>query len=103
MGLHSHSFNVSTHLFNFFIANFIAESPQTESKQKGDFIEEWVRMDLMKKDTFKKLIWANVIILLIFIVKFIFYPYALFTASTKVAAARGSGLLSFAFTSKVTP
>ena len=31
----------------------------------------------MKKDTFKKLIWANVIILLIFIVKFIFYPYAL--------------------------
>ena len=31
----------------------------------------------MKKNTFKKLIWANVIILLIFIVKFIFYPYAL--------------------------
>ena len=36
-----------------------------------------VRMDLMKKDTFKKLIWANVIILLTFMVKFIFYPYAL--------------------------
>ena len=36
-----------------------------------------VRMGLMKKNTFKKLIWANVIILLIFIVKFIFYPYAL--------------------------
>ena len=36
-----------------------------------------VRMDFMKKDTFKKLIWANVIILFIFIVKFIFYPYAL--------------------------
>jgi len=34
-------------------------------------------MGLMKKNTFKKLIWANVIILLIFIVKFIFYPYAL--------------------------
>ena len=34
-------------------------------------------MDLMKKDTFKKLIWANVIILLIFLVKLIFYPYAL--------------------------
>ena len=36
-----------------------------------------VRLSLMKKNTFKKLIWANVIILLIFIVKFIFYPYAL--------------------------
>ena len=36
-----------------------------------------VRMGLMKKNTFKKLIWANVIILLIFIVKLIFYPYAL--------------------------
>jgi len=34
-------------------------------------------MGLMKKDTFKKLIWANVIILLIFLVKLIFYPYAL--------------------------
>ena len=31
----------------------------------------------MKKNTFKKLIWANVIILLIFLVKLIFYPYAL--------------------------
>ena len=36
-----------------------------------------VRLGLMKENTFKKLIWANVIILLIFIVKFIFYPYAL--------------------------
>ena len=36
-GLHSHSFDVSTHLFK----NFIAESDQTESKQKDDFIEEW--------------------------------------------------------------
>jgi len=36
-----------------------------------------VKLGLMKKNTFKKLIWANVIILLIFIVKFIFYPYAL--------------------------
>ena len=36
-----------------------------------------VRMGLMKKNTFKKLIWANVIILLTFMVKFIFYPYAL--------------------------
>ena len=34
-----------------------------------------VRMGLMKKNTFKKLIWANVIILLILIVKLIFYPY----------------------------
>ena len=31
----------------------------------------------MKKDTFKKLIWANLIILLISLVKIIFYPYAL--------------------------
>jgi len=29
------------------------------------------------KNTFKKLIWANVIIFLIFTVKLIFYPYAL--------------------------
>ena len=29
----------------------------------------------MKKNTFKKLIWANVIILFIFIVKFIFYLF----------------------------
>ena len=36
-----------------------------------------VKLTLMKKDTFKKLIWANVIILLIFLVKLIFYPYAL--------------------------
>jgi len=36
--LHSHSFDVSTHLFNFFIANFIAESDQTESKQKDDLV-----------------------------------------------------------------
>ena len=34
-------------------------------------------MGPMKKNTFKKLICANVIILFIFIVKFIFYPYAL--------------------------
>ena len=31
----------------------------------------------MKKDTFKKLIWANLIILLISLIKIIFYPYAL--------------------------
>ena len=31
----------------------------------------------MKINTFKKLIWANVIIFLIFTVKLIFYPYAL--------------------------
>ena len=40
-------------------------------------LKSGVRLGLMKKNTFKKLIWANVIILLIFIVKFIFYPYAL--------------------------
>jgi len=36
--LHSHSFSVSTHLFHFFTAKFTAESPQIESKQKGEFI-----------------------------------------------------------------
>jgi hypothetical protein len=40
-------------------------------------VRSGVKMGPMKKNTFKKLIWANVIILLIFIVKFIFYPYAL--------------------------
>ena len=35
--LHSHTYYANTHLFK----NFIAESDQTESKQKDDFIEEW--------------------------------------------------------------
>ena len=39
--LHSHNYYANTHLFKNFIANFIAESDQTESKQKGDFVEEW--------------------------------------------------------------
>ena len=39
--LHSHTYYANTCLFKKFIANFIAESPQIESKQKGDFIEEW--------------------------------------------------------------
>ncbi len=45
--------------------------------QKMTSVRSGVKMGPMKKNTFKKLIWANVIILLIFIVKFIFYPYAL--------------------------
>ena len=32
--------------------------------------------NIIKKNTFKKLIWANVIIFPIFAIKFIFYPYA---------------------------
>jgi len=40
-GLHSHTYYANTHLFKNFIANFIADSPQTESKQKDDLIEEW--------------------------------------------------------------
>jgi len=36
MGLHSHTYYANTHLFKNFIANFIAESDQTESKQKDD-------------------------------------------------------------------
>ena len=40
MELHSHYQYANTHLFNFFTAKFTAESPQIESKQKGDFIEK---------------------------------------------------------------
>ena len=39
MGLHSHTYYANTHLFKNFIANFIADSPQTERKQKDDFVE----------------------------------------------------------------
>ena len=39
--LHSHSFDTNTHLFNFFTANFTAESDETRSKQEDDFVEEW--------------------------------------------------------------
>ena len=39
--LHSHTYYANTCLFKKFIEKFIAESPQIESKQKGDFIEEW--------------------------------------------------------------
>ena len=39
--LHSHSFDTNTHLFNFFTANFTAESDETGREQKDDFIEEW--------------------------------------------------------------
>jgi hypothetical protein len=35
MGLHSHSFDVSTHLFNFFTANFTAESDETGRVREG--------------------------------------------------------------------
>ena len=48
-----------------------------EANRKMTSLRSGVRMGLMKKNTFKKLIWANVIILLIFLVKLIFYPYAL--------------------------
>ena len=44
--LHSHTYYANTHLFKKFIEKFIADSPQTESKQKGDFIEEWVKMTI---------------------------------------------------------
>ena len=40
-GLHSHTYYANTHLFKKFIEKFIADLPQTESKQKDDFIEEW--------------------------------------------------------------
>ena len=41
-GLHSHTYYANTDLFDFFTANFTAESPQIESKQKGDLIDNLV-------------------------------------------------------------
>jgi len=40
--LHSHTYYANTHLFKKFTAKFTAESSETESKQKDDFIEEWL-------------------------------------------------------------
>ena len=40
LGITSHTYYANTDLFNFFTANFTAELPQIESKQKGDFILE---------------------------------------------------------------
>jgi len=43
--LHSHTYYANTCLFK----KFIAESSETESKQKDDFIEEWgCKIGLMK-------------------------------------------------------
>ena len=39
--LHSHTYYANTHLFKKFIAKFIEETLQIESKLKDDFIEEW--------------------------------------------------------------
>ena len=41
-GLHSHTYYANTDLFDFFTAEFTAESPQIESKQKGDLIDNLV-------------------------------------------------------------
>ena len=38
VGLHSHTYHANTCLFKKFIAKFIAESSETESKQKDDFV-----------------------------------------------------------------
>ena len=38
--LHSHTYYANTRLFKKFIEKFIEETPQIESKQKGDFVEE---------------------------------------------------------------
>ena len=35
IGLHSHSFDTNTHLFNFFTANFTAESDETRRVREG--------------------------------------------------------------------
>ena len=40
-GLHSHSFDVNTHLFKNFIEDFIEKTVQLESNSKDDFVEEW--------------------------------------------------------------
>jgi len=47
--LHSHTHYANTHLFNFFTANFTAESDETGRKRESDFIEKWGKMVLMKK------------------------------------------------------
>jgi len=38
--LHSHTYYANTHLFKKFTAKFTAESSETESKQKDDFVVE---------------------------------------------------------------
>jgi hypothetical protein len=38
--LHSHTYYANTHLFKKFIEKFTAESSETESKQKDDFVVE---------------------------------------------------------------
>ena len=50
--LHSHTYYDNTHLFKNFIANFIADSPQTESKQKDDFVRHKGVYTHPKKVTF---------------------------------------------------
>jgi len=35
MGLHSHTYYANTNLFNFFTANFIAESDETRRVREG--------------------------------------------------------------------
>ena len=57
MGLHSHSFSVSTHLFNFFIANFIAESDETRRVR-----ERWLRFRVGLGSVVKKLILIFIIL-----------------------------------------
>ena len=41
MVLHIHTYYANTRLFKKFIAKFIEKTVELESKQKGDFIEEW--------------------------------------------------------------
>ena len=53
-GLHSHTYYANTDLFNFFTANFTAESLQIESIQKGDFNKKEERSVVHPNSTYIK-------------------------------------------------
>ena len=55
VGLHSHTYYANTDLFNFFTANFTAELPQIESKQKGDFNKKEERSVVHPNSTYNRI------------------------------------------------
>ena len=74
--IHTHITPILTYLRSS-LKSSLRKPPNSKAIQKMILLRSGVKLILMKKDTFKKLIWANVIILLISLVKLIFYPYAL--------------------------
>jgi len=53
--LHAHTYYTNTDLFNFFTANFTAELPQIESKQKGDFNKKEERSVVHLNSTYNRI------------------------------------------------